>query len=124
LRREGFCVTQATVSRDIKDLKLIKVLTGDGHSRYITSGMGEGQNYGKLLSIFSESFVSADYSGNIVVVHTLPGMAQASASAVDSLKWPVILGSIAGDDTMMVVCRDPAAAENVATRFCGMASQK
>lgn len=117
LKNEGYNVTQATVSRDIKILGLIKAITPDGLSRY-TSFKSNGHNIsGKLLSVFSESFVSAKAAGNIVVVKTLPGMAQAAASSIDSLKWADIIGTIAGDDTIMIVCGKADVAGTVADRF-------
>ncbi|MGI6669218.1 MAG: arginine repressor [Acetivibrionales bacterium] len=105
LREHGIDVTQATVSRDIRELKLIKVMTDDEHYRYAQVARKEGAISDKLLTIFSESFTGIDYAGNIAVIKTLPGMAQGAASALDALKWSEIVGTIAGDDTIMIVCR-------------------
>jgi len=121
LKEAGMDVTQATVSRDIKELKLIKVLTEDGRYKYAPFSQNETAVTNKLLTVFTESFVSSDYANNIVVVKTLPGMAQAAASAVDSLKWPQVIGSIAGDDTIMIVCKTEQAAEELVNRFNKMA---
>ena len=117
LKSLGVEVTQATISRDIKELRLIKVITEDGRYRYASIGKGENVVTDRLLKVFSESFVSGDYANNIVVVKTLPGMAQAAASAIDSLKWNEIIGTIAGDDTIMIVCRAERIAENLVNRF-------
>jgi len=120
LREHGMDVTQATVSRDIKELRLIKVMVDDQHYKYAPISQTEGTITNKLLTIFTESFVSCDYANNIVVIKTLPGMAQASASAVDALKWPEIIGTIAGDDTIMVVCRAELIAEELVNKLSKM----
>lgn len=121
LKELGFEVTQATVSRDIKELRLIKVMTEDGRYKYAPFTQSENTISNKLLNIFSESFVSSDYANNIVILKTLPGMAQACASAIDSLKWPEIVGTIAGDDTIMIICRAEKIAEDLVNRFNKMA---
>jgi len=113
LKEAGMDVTQATISRDIKELKLIKVMTKDEHYRYATISYAEGAVQNRLLKVFAQSFVNCDYANNIVVIKTLPGMAQASASALDSMKWPNVLGTIAGDDTIMAVCRTEKTAEDL-----------
>lgn len=120
LKEHGIDVTQATVSRDIKELRLIKVMVDDEHYRYAPISQSEGTITNRLLTIFTESFVSCDYANNIVVVKTLPGMAQASASAVDALKWAEIVGTIAGDDTIMVVCRAELIAEALVNKLSKM----
>ncbi len=117
LKEVGMDVTQATISRDIKELRLIKIMTGDERYRYAPVSHTEGAVANRLLTIFTESFISCDYANNIVVIKTLPGMAQASASAVDSLKWTEIVGTIAGDDTIMVVCRAEKIAEELVNRL-------
>jgi len=117
LKSLGVEVTQATISRDIKELRLIKVMTEDGRYRYASIGKNENVVTDRLLKVFSESFVSSDYANNIVVVKTLPGMAQAAASAIDSLKWNEIIGTIAGDDTIMIVCRAEKIAEDLVNKF-------
>ncbi len=120
LKEHGMDVTQATVSRDIKELRLIKVMVDDMHYRYAPISHSEGSINNKLLTIFTQSFVSCDYANNIVVIKTLPGMAQASASAVDMLKWPEIVGTIAGDDTIMIVCRAELIAEELVNKLSKM----
>lgn len=121
LKEMGMDVTQATISRDIKELRLIKVMTEDGRYKYAPFTKTEAVTSNKLITIFTESFVSSDYANNIVVIKTLPGMAQASAAAVDSLKWPEIVGTIAGDDTIMIVCRAEKIAEELVNKFIRMA---
>ncbi len=117
LAEEGIEVTQATVSRDIKELRLIKVAAKNGKYRYSSTSHSDGDISEKLLKIFSESFISSDYANNIVIVRTLPGMAQAAAFAVDSMKWAEIVGTIAGDDTIMIVCRAEIIAEKLVEKF-------
>ena len=121
LKELGVDVTQATVSRDIKELRLIKVMTEDGRYKYATISQSEGSISNRLLNIFSEAFVSSDYANNIVVVKSLPGMAQAVAEAIDSLKWPEVIGTIAGDNTIMIVCRAEKVAEELVNKFNRMA---
>ncbi|AUG57876.1 arginine repressor [Acetivibrio saccincola] len=121
LKEAGMDVTQATISRDIKELRLIKVLTPDGRYRYATISKEGNIHSDRLITIFSKSYVSSDYANNIVVVKTLPGMAQACAAAIDSLGWTEIVGTIAGDDTIMIVCRAEKIAEELVDRFTRLA---
>jgi len=117
LREVGMEVTQATISRDIKELRLVKVMTKDGRYKYASMSHTESVISNKLLTVFTESFVSCDHANNIVVVKTLPGMAQASASAIDALKWNEIVGTIAGDDTILIVCRAEKIAEELVEKL-------
>lgn len=117
LKEHGMDVTQATVSRDIKELRLVKTMVDGERYKYSSITQSDGNISNKLLTIFTESFVSCDYANNIVVVKTLPGMAQASASAVDALKWTDIVGTIAGDDTIMIVCRAEKIAEELVNKL-------
>jgi len=117
LREHGLNVTQATVSRDIRELKLIKIMADDGHYRYAPVSKKESAISDRLLTIFSESFTGIDYASNIVVIKTLPGLAQGSASALDALKWSEIVGTIAGDDTIMVVCRTEKNAQELVNKL-------
>lgn len=121
LKKAGMDVTQATISRDIKELRLIKALTPDGRYRYATISKEGGMHSDRLITIFSKSYVSGDYANNIIVVKTLPGMAQACAAAIDSLGWTEIVGTIAGDDTIMIVCRAEKIAEELVDRFAKLA---
>ncbi|HOJ09096.1 MAG TPA: arginine repressor [Clostridiales bacterium] len=120
LKQEGMDVTQATISRDIKELRLAKVMSDDGKSRYASVTQSESVISNKLLRVFNEAYVSSDYANNIVAVRTLPGMAQAAASVIDSLRWPDIIGTIAGDDTIMIICRAEKIAEKLVEKFIKM----
>ena len=116
LQEAGFTSTQATISRDIKELRIVKELTSFGTYRYTTSQTKlTGTFSARLNSIFRESVTGFDYSMNIIVIRTLPGLANAAASALDAMNMSVILGTLAGDDTVMVVMRD----SNAAAAFCG-----
>lgn len=124
LKEAGMDVTQATISRDIKELRLVKVMTPDGRSRYASITKAENVTSYKLMKIFAETFVSSDYANNIVIVKTLPGMAHAAASAIDSMGWPEIVGTVAGDDTIMIVCRAEKIAEEIAEKFGKMVKEE
>lgn len=106
LSAQGFTVTQATVSRDIKELRLIKVLTGDGHYKYATVEKAETDLQERFIRLFSNCVVSITSSGNLIVLKTMAGSAAVAAEAIDSLKWPEIAGSIAGDNTIFVAVRE------------------
>ena len=103
LRDAGFDVTQATVSRDIKELKLIKIATGKGGYRYAERDDGTPNQEVKYLNIMKETIKSVKNANNLVVIKTYTGMAQAACAAVDSVYEKDILGSIAGDDTIIIV---------------------
>lgn len=106
LLAEGYDVTQATVSRDINDLKLIKVRTPSGKYAYGISSRDETLgNPEKFSKLFSEAMIKADAAQNIVVIKTYPGMANALCSLIDAMRNPDIVGTIAGDDTIFVVLR-------------------
>lgn len=115
LNRCGFQATQATVSRDIKELRLVKTLAKNGKSKYtVAKGQAESGFSGKLLTIFREGVLSYDRAQNIVVIKTMPGLASAACSALDGMHVSDVVGTIAGDDTGFLVLRDNRAAEN----FC------
>lgn len=116
LSEVGFDVTQATVSRDIKELGLIKRLNGNGKYVYTTNRAihDNDEIVEKMSIIFSKSVVSADCALNIIVLKTLTGMAQGSAAALDAMHYPGILGTIAGDDTIFIV----AGSEDAAQKLC------
>ncbi len=105
LEREGYRVTQATVSRDIKELKLSKVPTGRGTYKYTMPKQEESSGSIKFNSALIESIKKVDYSGNIIVLSTYPGLANAVAAGLDSIETTEILGCVAGDDTIIVVTR-------------------
>ena len=104
LEESGFVVTQATVSRDIRDLKLSKVVYGDGKQKYSLMPKQDGISE-KYLKILKEAFISMDMAQNILVLKTVSGMAMAVAAALDSLQMSEIVGCIAGDDTIMAAIR-------------------
>ncbi len=116
LQDEGFRGTQATISRDIKELRIVKELTSLGTYRYTTSSNEiTGTFTSRMNTIFRECVVKFDYAQNIVVIHTIPGLASAAASAIDAMNMSAVVGSLAGDDTVMIVMRDM----NAAATFCG-----
>ncbi len=102
---EGFDVTQATTSRDLQELKVLKVLLNDGTYKYTVSKEIDSDTNSKLRKVLGECLISADYAINIVVLKTITGAAQAVAFAMESLVTEDIVGSIAGDDTIMIVVR-------------------
>ena len=106
LRDAGFDTTQATVSRDIKELKLVKVPDDNGRYKYaLKLPESEIRVSAKFKTILEETVLRVDVSISIVVIKTVPGMAQAAASAIDNMKWEEIVGTIAGDDTIFVALR-------------------
>ena len=116
LQKEGFRGTQATISRDIKELRIVKELTNLGTYRYTTSSNEmTGTFSSKMNTIFRECVVGYDYAQNIIVIRTLPGLASAAGSAIDAMNLSLVVGTLAGDDTVMVVMRD----NNSAAVFCG-----
>ena len=117
LRRTGYDVTQATVSRDIRELKLTKVMGDNGSYRYQLPKSNEALSNFKFNHALAESITSVDYALHTVVVKTFPGMAQAVAVGIDSLKLPVILGCVAGDDTIVIIARNPDAAADLNGRI-------
>lgn len=105
LEESGYPVTQATVSRDIRELNLVKGISPRGVYRYTQSAKKE-TGAAKLSSVVTDSVTSVDYAGNMVVVKTYPGMASAVATCIDSMALPEVVGSIAGDDAIFLVVRD------------------
>ena len=105
LNQEGFTVTQATVSRDIRDLKLTKIPSENGKQRYAlhqTSGSGMSEKY---IRVLKDGYVSMDMAQNILVIKTVAGMAMAVAAALDAMQWKEVVGCIAGDDTILCAIR-------------------
>ena len=105
LTQEGFKVTQATVSRDIRDLKLTKIPTEDGKQRYTVHPKTGTTMNDKYIRVLKDGFASMDMAQNILVIRTVSGMAMAVATAIDSLEFPEVVGTIAGDDTIMCAVR-------------------
>ena len=105
LRAEGFQITQATVSRDIRDLKLTKVATDDGRQKYVVLKATENALRDKYIRILKDGFVSMDMAMNILVIKTVSGMAMAVAPAIDEMRWNEVVGCSAGADTIMCAVR-------------------
>ena len=105
LKEEGYQVTQATVSRDIRALKLSKVSCGNGQQKYIAIKQEDTHLNGKYIRVLKDGFVSMDKAQNILVIKTVSGMAMAAAAALDSLELDALVGCIAGDDTIMCAIR-------------------
>ncbi len=117
LKKQGLNVTQATVSRDIKELRLIKILTKGGKYKYATLNSQDNILSNRLVKIFKNSIVSIDYAGNILVMKTLTGSAQAAAAAIDAVGLEEVVGTIAGDDTIFLVIRDVNKMEEIIEHF-------
>ena len=105
LRDCGFDVTQATVSRDIKELRLVKTLTPDGRYHYSVGHSDLNGMASKFHTIFTDSVLAVDYAMNTIVVKCFPGMAQAACAALDSMQWDGVVGTLAGDDTIFIITR-------------------
>ena len=106
LRNEGYLVTQATVSRDIKDLGHIKVMTPNKTYKYAQPAPTEQKSSGKMLNLSRECVISIDYAGHLIVIKTVSGGANSAATLVDKLNFPEVMGCVAGDDTILVVIKD------------------
>lgn len=113
----GYSVTQATISRDIKELRLIKTLGSDGNYHYSTVQQESENISAKFHTLFSDTVTSIDYAGNIVVIKCLSGMATAACAAMDSLKRGDIVGTISGDDTFLCVMKDENKAVDLVTEL-------
>ena len=120
LRDMGIVVTQATVSRDIKELRLLKVLSGTGGYKYATADKAEHGLSERFVRMFRDSVLSINFAGNTVVVKTLAGSANAAAEAIDSMHLPEILGTMAGDNTILVIVQNEAEAAQAVKRFQDM----
>lgn len=105
LKRAGFQVTQATVSRDIRELQLSKIPVGDGRQKYVILRQDDSHLVDKYIRVLKDGLISMDMAQNILVIKTVSGMASAVAVAVDAMKFKEIVGSIAGDDTIMMAVR-------------------
>jgi len=116
LIKEGFNVTQATVSRDIKELNLTKVATSNG-SKYTVGSTTDFSDNNKYIRILKDGFISMDHGENIIVIKTVSGMAMAVAAALDALKFEEIMGCIAGDDTIMCAAKNAQLAALVITKI-------
>ncbi len=124
LNKEGYHVTQATVSRDIRELKLSKVTASNGKQKYAVlmdhqAGLNE-----KYVRVLRDAFVSADHAGNILVIKTISGMAMAAAAALDALNFSGIVGCIAGDDTIMCAVRTETESISIMAEIRGLFADK
>lgn len=125
LSREGFEVTQATISRDIRELCLVKTATPEGY-RYVSSH-GEASSpktQGRFETIFHESVLSVDCAGHIVLVKCYSGMANAACEVFDALRWQNVVGTLSGDDTFLVVARSERDAKTICTELTRHVKQK
>ncbi len=113
LKEHGYNVTQATVSRDIKQLRLVKALDAKGNYCYVGERTQSYEIDGKYYDIFSHSVLSIEYALNLVVIKCYIGMAQGACAALDKMNWPAVLGTLAGDDTIFVVTRSEEAAKRL-----------
>lgn len=120
LREEGFQVTQATVSRDIRALKLSKVSCGTGRQKYVAVPQNDTHLSEKYIRVLKDGFVSMDKAQNILVIKTVSGMAMAVAAAVDAMEMEEIVGSIAGDDTIMAAVRTTEDTQKVMDKISEM----
>lgn len=117
LSQMGMEVTQATVSRDIKELRLLKVLSPDGGYKYATAERAENGISERFVRMFVDSVLSIQQANNLVVVRTLPGSANVAGEAIDNMRWPEVLGTISGDNTILVIVRTEQDAEQVVQKF-------
>ena len=120
LKNAGYHVTQATISRDIKELHLVKVPLLDGKYKYSLPADQRFNPLQKLKRALMDAFVRIDSTSHLLVMKTLPGNAQAIGALIDNLDWSEILGTICGDDTCLVICREPEETEIVTKRFLDM----
>ena len=123
LKKSGMNVTQATVSRDIKELKLIKVLSETGKYKYATITHTESFMSNKLVNIFTQTVINVETIENFVVVRTISGSASAAAEAIDSLNFDGIAGTLAGDNTIFVLARTPEKAQTISQKMKKMISE-
>ena len=119
LRQAGFKVTQATVSRDIRELQLIKAADPTGGYRYVVAGSGshKGHNANKFDTIFRESVINVDSAGHMVLVKCYSGMASAACEVFDSMQWDHVVGTLSGDDTFFILMRTEEAAASISQKL-------
>lgn len=124
LREKGYEVTQATISRDIKELKLIKVQSENGAYKYAASGRDMLGKLDVFKRVFRDTVVSVESAASLVVVRTMTGSANAAAEAIDEMDIPEVAGTLAGDNTIFVAVREEGMQERVVEILCGMLSSK
>ncbi len=120
LKNEGFNVTQATVSRDIKELHLVKVPTLDGRYKYSLPADQRFNPLQKLKRTLIDAFIRIDQAGHLLVMKTLPGNANAIGALIDNLDWDEILGTLCGDDTILIICSTEEQTKVVSQRLIEM----
>lgn len=120
LHELGYNVTQATVSRDIKELHLVKVPLTDGRYKYSLPADQRFNPLEKLKRLMRDAFIRMDEANNLLVLKTLPGNANALGALIDNLDWEEILGTICGDDTILIICKDNTSASETQERFLEM----
>lgn len=120
LKQAGYDVTQATVSRDIRQMKLTKQVTEDGRQKYVYTTADSDVMQDKYVSVLKAGYLSMDTAQNLIVVRTVSGMAMALATAIDALDFPQVLGCIAGDDTIMVALKNNEDATQVMNEMLKM----
>ncbi len=120
LRNAGFNVTQATVSRDIKELHLVKVPLSNGRYKYSLPADQRFNPTHKLKRALIDAFVSIDTAGHLIVMKTLPGNAHAIGALIDILDWEEIIGTLCGDDTCLIICKNADQTEKIAQDFLDM----
>lgn len=120
LEAEGFSITQATISRDIRELKISKISSGKGKQKYVVFRAGSEHLADKYVRILKDGLVGMDTAQNLLVLKTVAGMAMAVAAAFDAMHMPEVVGSIAGDDTIMVALRTSQDAEIVKDKIANM----
>lgn len=117
LNARGIRVTQATVSRDIKELRLLKVLTPSGKYKYATGDQADNNLTDRFIRMLAESLLSVSSANNLIVVKTLSGSANVAAEALDSMHWPEVLGTLAGDNTVLLIIRSNEETNTVTSRI-------
>lgn len=117
LNARGIRVTQATVSRDIKELRLLKVLTPSGKYKYATGDQADNNLTDRFIRMLAESLLSVSAANNLIVVKTLSGSANVAAEALDSMHWPEVLGTLAGDNTVLLIIRSNEETLTVTSRI-------
>jgi transcriptional regulator of arginine metabolism len=117
LKSQSFNVTQATVSRDIKEMRLLKVLSATGEYKYATADQAEHSVSDRFVRMFVDSVISIQSAGNIIVIKTLSGSANVAGEAIDGMRWPEILGTLSGDNTIFIIVHNDQDAEEVVKKF-------
>ena len=123
LRQRGYKVTQATVSRDIKELRLIKTAGSQSPYRYAKPGKHEAPVNDRMIRLLSDSTVDIDYAGQLIVVKTLSGSANVACEVIDNMNWSEVMGSIAGDNTIFLAVRNENDAAEIAGRIRRLAGK-